>query len=243
MKKRPLIGISAELKVDESGRFPGYRRVYVNEDYIKSVELVGGVPIIIPLTDNEENIKKCIERMDGLILSGGHDVTPLSYGEEPLQKLGNILPERDKFDLKLLKKAYELNKPILGICRGHQIINVFFGGNIYQDLSYIEGCKIKHDQYNLSNIVTHTVEVKENTILREVLGKEILTNSFHHQVIKDVAPGFIISAKAKDGVIEAIEKKGEQFILGVQWHPEMMAVKKDENMLKVFKKLIKVSSK
>ncbi|NLU43440.1 MAG: gamma-glutamyl-gamma-aminobutyrate hydrolase family protein, partial [Acholeplasmataceae bacterium] len=156
--------------------------------------------------------------------------------------LGGILPKRDLFDCMLIKIAMEMKKPILGICRGHQIINVVNGGNLYQDLSFIEGCYVKHNQGALSNVPTHTVKVEKDTKLNAILGDEVLTNSFHHLAVKDVAPGFKASAVAKDGVIEAIEKEGEHFVMGIQWHPEMLA-KENEKMLGIFKKLVEESKK
>ncbi|WP_035289435.1 gamma-glutamyl-gamma-aminobutyrate hydrolase family protein [Clostridium sp. KNHs214] len=242
MDKKPVIGISGSVIVDDGGMFPGYERAYVNDDYIKAVTLAGGIPVMLPMVYEEEIIRKQLEAVDGLVMSGGHDVNPLLYGEEPSQKLGGILPKRDVFDCTLIKIAMEMKKPILGICRGHQIINVVNGGNLYQDLSFIDGCYIKHNQGSLSNVPTHTVKVEKNTKLNVILGDEVITNSFHHLAVKDVAPGFKAVAMAKDGVIEAIEKEGEHFVMGIQWHPEMMA-KENEKMLGVFKKLVQESAK
>lgn len=243
MSKKPIIGVSGSIIIDDGGRFPGYRRSYVNEDYISSVRIAGGVPFIIPMGDDEDVIREQLEAVDGLILSGGHDVNPLFYNEEPLQKLGGILPERDEFDSKLVRIAMEMKKPILGICRGHQILNATNGGSNYQDLSYVEGCQLKHDQYSKSFLATHSVEVKKGTRLEGMLGEKAMVNSFHHQVIKNVAEGFIVSARAKDGVIEAIEMDSEHFVVGIQWHPEMMAATGNEQMQNIFKSLIKEASK
>lgn len=240
MSKKSIIGITGSLLIDEGGMFPGYERAYVNNDYVQSVVAAGGTPFIIPMIYEEAVIRAQIEMVDAVIMSGGHDVNPLLYGEEPSQKLGGILPKRDTFDTAVIKIAMELKKPILGICRGHQILNVVNGGTLYQDLSFIDGCYIKHNQGALSNEPTHTTEVIKDTKLNEILGEKVLTNSFHHLAIKDLAPGFIASAVAKDGVIEAIEKVGEEFIIGIQWHPEMMT-KTHPVMLEIFKKLIKAA--
>jgi len=240
MNRRPIIGITGSLLIDEGGMFPGYERAYVNNDYVQSVVAAGGTPYIVPMVYEEEVIRAQIEMVDAVIISGGHDVNPLLYGEEPSQKLGAILPKRDTFDVAVIKIAIELKKPILGICRGHQIINVVNGGTLYQDLSLIDGCYIKHNQGALPSEATHTVEIVKGTKLNDILGEKALTNSFHHLAVKDLAPGFIASAVAKDGVIEAIEKMGEDFVIGVQWHPEMMA-KNHPAMLEIFKKLIKVT--
>lgn len=242
MSKRPIIGITASILIDEGGMFPGYERAYVNNDYVQSVVAAGGTPYVVPMVYDETVIREQIEMVDAVIMSGGQDVNPLLYGEEPSQKLGGILPKRDTFDAAVIKIAMELKKPILGICRGHQMLNVVNGGTLYQDLSFINGCYIKHNQGALPSTATHTVDLVKGSKLNEILGDEVLTNSFHHLAIKDIAPGFVASAVAKDGVIEAIEKVGEEFIIGIQWHPEMMA-KDHPVMLEIFKKLIKATQK
>ncbi|MDU6115257.1 MAG: gamma-glutamyl-gamma-aminobutyrate hydrolase family protein [Paeniclostridium sordellii] len=241
--KKAVIGISGSLIIDEGGMFPGYERAYVNNDYVQSVARCNAVPYIVPMVYDDEIIKEQVENIDALILSGGHDINPLNWGEEPHQKLGGILPKRDTYDFKLLKFALEMKKPILGICRGEQVINVFGGGSLYQDLSLIEGCYVKHNQQYLSNVATHTAIVKEGTKLYEILGeKEIHVNSFHHLAANEIADGYIVSAVSKDGVIEAIEKEGDEFVIGVQWHPEMMT-KDNPMMQKLFQALVDETTK
>ena len=211
-KKYPIIGISGNLLIDEGGMFPGYERAYVNNDYIQSVVMCKAIPYIVPIVYDDEIIK---------------------------EQVSNI----DSFDMKLLKHALDMKKPVLGICRGEQIINVTEGGSLYQDLSLIEGAYIKHNQQHLSNVPTHTVQIKEGTKLYEILGeKEVLVNSFHHLVVNKVAPGYIVSATSKDGLIEAIEKEGSEFVIGIQWHPEMMTRDYD-NMKKIFMAIVKEASK
>ncbi|SHI07230.1 putative glutamine amidotransferase [Clostridium collagenovorans DSM 3089] len=242
-KQYPIIGISGSLIIDEGGMFPGYERAYVNNDYIQSVAMCKAIPYMVPMISDEELIREQVANVDALILSGGHDVNPLMWNEEPHSKLGGILPKRDTYDMALLKIALEMKKPILGICRGEQLINVGNGGSLYQDLSLIEGSYIKHNQQHLSNVATHTACIKEGTKLHEILGEdEILVNSFHHLAINKVAPGYIVSATAKDGVVEAIEKEGDHFVMGIQWHPEMMT-KDYPKMQKIFMALVKEASK
>ncbi|MTK11847.1 MAG: gamma-glutamyl-gamma-aminobutyrate hydrolase family protein [Clostridiaceae bacterium] len=238
---KPLIGIIGNLLIDQGGMFPGYERAYVNNDYVQTVAMAGGTPFILPLISDYETIKGQIANMDALIISGGYDVNPLVYGEEPISEQGFLCPERDDYDVKVVKIALELNKPILGICRGMQILNATQGGKLHQDISKIEGSYIKHQQSSRPDVASHTVEIVKETKLFDILGESVLTNSFHHQAIKEVATGFKVSARAKDGVIEAIEKE-EGFVIGVQWHPEMMA-KKDSRMLDLFKVLIKQCTK
>lgn len=236
MKKRPIIGISSSIIVDQGGMFPGYKRSYVNKDYVDAVIENGGVPFIIPFNENEEVIKEQVKCIDGLIISGGHDVDPNNYGEEPSQRLGEIFPERDEYEYRLLKYSKEKNIPILGICRGLQVINTYEGGSLYQDLSYIGGEILKHSQGHRPELKTHKIKIEENSILMDILKeKEVKVNSFHHQVIKEVAPDYKVVAKAEDGVIEAIEHKSYPFLLGVQWHPEML-FKYHDDMNKIFAK-------
>ncbi len=242
VKDKIVVGISGSYIIDEGGMFPGYKRAYVNDDYVQSVVMAGGIPYIIPVVHDEEVIREQLKNVDALILSGGHDVNPLEWGEEPSSKLGGILPIRDKFDSTLMKIANEMEMPVLGICRGEHIIAVANGGSLYQDLSFIEGCYIKHNQAHLSNVATHTVEVESDSKLCEILGKTVMTNSFHHLGVKDVPKGYKVVAKAKDGVVEAIEKQGEHFVLGVQWHPEMMT-KDYPEMLNIFNRLIEEARK
>ena len=219
---KPIIGISGSVIIDDGGMFPGYRRSYVNEDYVDSVVQNGGIPYIIPFNEDEEVVKEQLLNVQGLILSGGHDVDPHNYGEELEQKIGDVWPERDIFDMRLLKFAEENNIPVLGICRGMQIINVAHGGNLYQDLSYRKEKTLKHSQNQTPTLVTHTVKADPNSKIANILGKdEFLTNSFHHQLVKEVAPDFTVAAKCVDGVVEAIENK-DASVIGVQWHPEML---------------------
>ena len=219
---KPIIGISGSVIIDDGGMFPGYHRSYVNEDYVDSVVQNGGIPYIIPFNENEEVVKEQLLNVQGLILSGGHDVDPHNYGEELKQKIGDVWPERDVFDMRLLKFAEENNIPVLGICRGMQIINVAHGGSLYQDLSYRKEKTLKHSQNQTPTLVTHTVKADPNSQIANILGKDkFLTNSFHHQLVKDVAPDFTVAAKCVDGVVEAIENK-DASVIGVQWHPEML---------------------
>ena len=224
MSKRAIIGISSSIIVDNSGSFAGYKRAYVNKDYVDAVIRAGGVPLIIPFSTDKEVIISQAQLIDGLILSGGHDINPYNYGQEPSQKIGETFPERDTYEMILLEESKKRNIPILGICRGFQLINVAAGGTLYQDLSLIPGNILKHNQVSNPTLKTHKVEIKENSFISSIFGKETMVNSFHHQVIDKVANDFIVVAKASDGVVEAIEHKTYKFLVAVQWHPEMLAV-------------------
>lgn len=238
MKNRPVVGISGSILIEKADGFVGYRRSYVNEDYVESVILNGGTPFILPLTTNETIIESYLDSIDALILSGGHDVYPINYNQEPLEKLGEVYPDRDYFDFKLLELAIKKQIPILGVCRGFQLMNVYHGGSLYQDLSYRDKDTIKHDQKYTSHITTHSLVIEKNTKLFDIYENEnLLVNSFHHQIINEVGENLIASAYAKDGVVEAIEHKDYDFMIGVQWHPEMLH-KSEIIMNNIFKELI-----
>lgn len=138
------IGISANILTDQAGMFPGYKRCYVNQDYIRSIVKQGAVPMVIPITDNDDIIEAQIRQVDALLLSGGQDVSPQLYNEDPQDKLGETLLSRDVFDFKLIEKAKERFIPILGICRGAQVLNVFHGGSLFQDTSYRQIQSLRH---------------------------------------------------------------------------------------------------
>lgn len=235
---KPLIGISGSIIVDEGGRFPGYKRAYVNDDYVQSVLRAGGIPFILPVLEDDEAVIAQAKAMDGLILSGGHDINPLYYGEQSLPKQGSPFPERDHSEALLIQEMIQQRKPVFAICRGIQILNTAFGGTLYQDTSYMEEETLKHDQYHQPALETHSISIEAESLLYSVLGSQTLTNSFHHQTIKEVAPGFRTTAVADDGVIEAIEREdSDTFVLGVQWHAEMMT-KKHERMQRLFDRFV-----
>lgn len=221
--KKPVIGISGSEVTIQAGPFMGEPRTYVNAAYVDSVYQNGGIPLVIPFTKGgEEMALEQMKLVDGLILSGGHDVDPHLYGEEIDQKSGATWPDRDQFDIALLKAAEGANKPVLGICRGAQIINVAHGGSMWQDLSLRPGHTLKHMQATRPDVGTHLVKIKSGTNLEKIMGQSsLMTNSFHHQVIKEVAPDLVEAATASDGVTEALESDDGQ-VIAVQWHPEEM---------------------
>ena len=236
--KIPIIGISASVIVDSGGMFPGYHRSYVNEDYVSSISLNGGIPMILPISSDEQVLDGYLDTIDGLVLSGGHDVSPLNYGEEPSQKLGDTFPARDQFDFALIERAKKKKIPILGICRGYQIITVYHGGTLWQDLSYTNKPLLKHWQEHHPDLATHSVELEAGTLLHSIFKKDkLMVNSFHHQIVKDVPEAFTVAARAMDGVVEALEHHSYPFMVGVQWHPEMLHKSMPE-MNQLFKALI-----
>lgn len=238
---KPIIGISCSLEEESGGIFPGYKKSYVSDHYVQSVILAGGIPLLIPINSDLTSIDKYVDLIDGLVMSGGHDVDPYFYGEEPRQKIQAVFAKRDNFDLALIKAMVAQDKPILGICRGHQIINVAFGGKILQDLSYSKNELINHWQKADRTTPTHTITTSKDSTIYQIFGETNRVNSFHHQTVLVAGDGLEIVAWSKDDCIEATESK-EKKILTVQWHPEMMsAVSKKQ--LNVFKWLIEKSSK
>ena len=233
--KKPIIAITSSMDLNPNRL--NDNRTMVSLDYSNSVINSGGIPVILPITDNFEVIKEQVKYFDGLILSGGGDPDPNLYGEDCLQELGDITPERDTFELAILEEFLRTKKPILGICRGLQLMNVFYGGTLYQDIKYVD-TNIQHKQKWLADLPTHDINILENNILFEIFGKKARTNSFHHQMIKDLGRELTSIATANDGVIEAIQNKNYPFFYGVQWHPEMMASRGNLGMKKIFDKFI-----
>lgn len=226
--ERPLIGISANFREGNS---------LICNTYIQSVAEAGGIPFVIPVYNDINLLKETVARLDGLLLSGGADINPLYSNEEPIPALGEYEVARDQFDFTLLKLAADRQIPVFGICRGHQIINMAFGGTNYQDIySQHSGELLKHSQSVNREYGSHTVLIDKQSVLYNILGNErIIVNSFHHQAVRTVAPGFKATATSSDGIIEAMEGMPDRRIFSVQWHPEKMATLPDEEMKKLFR--------
>jgi putative glutamine amidotransferase len=241
---RPLIGITCSRAVGGAwGLYsPGHLMDYVFSEYSQAVLAAGGAPLIIPAAQNEESIQVILNRVGGLILTGGPDVHPRFYGEQPIEGVGEIDEALDLMELEVAKTAVAKDLPILAICRGIQALNVSRGGSLYQDLrSQVPG-SISHGQKADKAVLTHTVRIERETRLFAILGSaEIWVNSKHHQAIKAAAPDLSVSARATDGVIEAVEHPEKRFVLGVQWHPEG-TWRSDPSSLKLFQALIEAAS-
>lgn len=239
--KVPIIGVSGFNK-DGNG--------LVGRTYINAVLNAGGAPVIIPVTGNDEVIESIVSTLDGLIMTGGVDFDPLKYyGEEPIQELGEVDPARDEFDVKLVRAAVKKGIPVLGICRGHQLLSVAFGGSLWQDIpSQIPGSFIKHRQSPTPGAYgSHTVNIVKGSFLEKIFGEDTaIVNSFHHQAIKDMPKGFKVVATSVDGIIEGIERvaplegypDGGGLILGVQFHPESMVTGPDKTVKALFELLV-----
>lgn len=212
---KPVIGITASTKEGTT--------TLKNDNY-QAISATSGIPIILPNLLNEGEIETIANCIDGLLLSGGGDIDPTLFNEEPHVNLGQITPERDYFELTLIKNLLEKNKPILAICRGCQILNIAGGGDMYQDIySQKAETLLQHSQNAPRSHGSHFVEVVEGSLLFKLTqSKRFKVNSFHHQAVREMGEGFVISATASDGVIEAFESAKHRFVLGIQWHPECM---------------------
>ena len=224
----PIIGITATLKedVDAVAERPLGKFVRADLDYIEGVAGAGGAPVVLPPTGNKGVAEAVIHSLDGLLLSGGSDLDPGYYGEEPVPELGVTLPERDAFEMALVRLALRRGMPVFGICRGMQVLNVALGGTLYQDLpSQWEWDALKHRQDTPKWQPTHEVRVREGSYIAEVMGCEVVkVNSYHHQGVRALAEGLVVAGRSSDGVIEAVEavNLSERWLLGVQWHAEAM---------------------
>ena len=235
--KRPVIGITGNY-ADQT--------CTLAEGYYQSVLKAGGIPVIIPPRYVEEgddcsDLTGVLDNIDGIVFSGGGDPNPLLFGEEPVVQLHSITPERDLQELKLVRMAYNRQIPMLGICKGIQMINAALGGTLYQDIHSQKegGVWVKHSQDEDRRFPSHTVNVENGTLLHKLFGKDTLqVNSFHHQACKDIAPCLRLSAISPDGIIEAIESNEYKSILGVQWHPETFVLRDSDEMMPIFHWLI-----
>lgn len=227
---KPLIGISSNEKEDE---------IYVKEHYIEKVLQAGGIPVVIT-SHLKEDVEALCERLDGVILTGGGDVDPSYFNEEPNRYLGTITPNRDTFELGMAEELLRVDKPVLGVCRGMQLLNVAIGGDMYQDIyDQADGELIQHDQKAPATYRSHHVYVEAGSLLCELVEEEKLrVNSYHHQAVREVPAPFKVSAVSTDGIIEAIESTKHRFVLGLQWHPERLDGSDSDA---IFKKLIEES--
>ena len=228
---KPLIGISQGYSEKKNS---------VNTAYVNSVLMNGGVPYIIPVTDDVEVLRQIMAQLDGIVLTGGEDFDPAYYGDPAHEKLGEVNDPRDTYDLTLFKLAKDRNVPILGICRGLQLINVGMGGSLYQDLPSEKPSDINHRQEVEGTIATHGVSIVKGSTMHEILGQdEVQVNTFHHQAIKKLAPELKIVGWANDSVPEMIEAFPNRQILGVQFHPEIFTNAGDKTLSKLFAFLVK----
>lgn len=230
--QKPMIGILplTDMEKDSYWMLPGY---------MKGIEEAGGIPVMLPLTEDETILERLAESFDGFLFTGGQDVSPELYGEEVLPECGECSPERDAMERILLEKILMSGKPLLGICRGIQLLNAALGGTLYQDLPAQHPGEINHHMTPPYDRAVHKVTLKPSAPLYEILGTgEIAVNSYHHQAVKELAKALEVSAVSEDGLVEGVYMPDKKFVMAVQWHPEFSYLK-DENARKIFEAFVK----
>lgn len=240
---KPLIGISPSPKETEMAHGL-FRQYTLSDTYTASILAAGGIPVILPA--HTDAVDDLLDTLDGVVFSGGGDIEPQHWGEEPHEKAYGFDKERDDFELQAIRKVVERDMPMLGICRGIQTINVAHGGSIIQDIpDQLPGSQEHRQQVEgkMRNATSHTVAIKESdNLLYRIHGDTTMeTNSFHHQSIKDIGKNLEVIATSEDGVIEAVWNPRMTFGLAVQWHPEMLAEEYPEH-LSIFKAFVQAAA-
>ncbi|WP_077603833.1 gamma-glutamyl-gamma-aminobutyrate hydrolase family protein [Oceanobacillus sojae] len=230
---KPIIGVTASKEADGM-------EYKMNLRNIRAIEQAGGIPVILPYYSDYQEITVLLDKMDGLYLPGGYDIDPSLFQEEPNPGLGTIISERDRLEKEIIPYFLEKDKPVLGVCRGCQILNVVTGGTMYQDLdSQYPKQLIQHTQKAAFHHRSHGVTIAPSSLLgRLVQAGEIRVNSYHHQANRTLGKDFMISAVAGDGVMEAFESKIHRFVLGVQWHPEGLINLSEDASLAIYQGFI-----
>ncbi|MBO5666852.1 MAG: gamma-glutamyl-gamma-aminobutyrate hydrolase family protein [Firmicutes bacterium] len=241
---KPLIGITVNYDIkEEIGLIthfgtPGQQWNYIAHDYVNAIAEAGGIPVLLPVYGDSTLSREVAERLDGVLISGGSDVDPRRFGARAKKYCGGVCIPRDDMEFALAKFVLEeMSIPLLGICRGEQVLNIALGGTVYQDLEQEGGYEVHSAEMYPRTAVVHEALLKEGSRIHDIFGcDQVGVNSYHHQGVKDLGEGLIVSATSPDGVVEAIELPGERFVLGVQWHPEMMV--ESEIQTKIFKAFV-----
>lgn len=235
---KPIIGIIPAID-EMKGQY------FISEDHIQSITFAGGLPLMLPYVSHDMDVNDIINKLDGLYLTGGNDIDPSFFNEEPHQNLGEVNRIRDIFEIMCTKRAIMVKRPVFAVCRGAQILNIALGGDMYQDIyAQHKGELLQHQQQAIKSHPSHDVHLTTNSLLYELIGKKrIKVNSRHHQANRRLGQSLAVAATASDGVIEAVEQLGNAFVLGVQWHPENMAVTNDEPSLALYDGFIRACKK
>lgn len=234
--EKPIIGVTP-LWDEEKNSY------WMLPGYLEGLELAGALPITLPLTEDAGDISQLLSLCDGVLFTGGQDVSPALYGEKPRQACGEICEKRDAFEQRLFAQALEQGKPMLGICRGIQFFNACLGGTLYQDLPTEHLSEAAHVMRPPYDRAVHSVAILPETPLAALLGRaELGVNSYHHQAIKSLAPGLAEMARSEDGLVEAVYMPDKSFVWAVQWHPEFSFCT-DENSRKIFAAFVAAAGK
>ncbi len=228
----PIIAIASNLE-------------YLNEDkltlniaYAQAIRNTGAIPVILPVTDDHDEISTGLDLASGLLLPGGSDISPRFFRAEPHPDIEEVKPELDRFQLAMTAMALERQLPILGICRGAQVLNVALGGSLIQHIAPGKDT-VQHRQKSRRNVPSHSVTAEAGSLVEQILGRTFRVNSYHHQAVDTLGQGLRITARASDGIVEAVELEGHPFVIGVQWHPENMA-DQDGPMAPLFQVFVEV---
>jgi putative glutamine amidotransferase len=234
----PVIGIPCSFEHKPSDPNHTQRYFYLNQPYVTAIHEAGGIPIILPVGLEARYPNKAISFCDGILFPGGGDLDPNIYADYPLDKLGRVDPRKDRTEMDLFTLAFNMNMPILGICRGLQLINVAMDGTLHQDLQSQVRMSMNHAPNYPRSEVSHRVDIEAGTKLYKIFGETSMwVNSSHHQAVKLHGKGLIVNAKSPDGVVEGLEHPGKKWVIGVQWHPELYW-RNDRLMAKLFKEFV-----
>ncbi|MBI3074022.1 MAG: gamma-glutamyl-gamma-aminobutyrate hydrolase family protein [Deltaproteobacteria bacterium] len=216
--------------------YKGMDLFYCERAMLDAIARAGGIPFVIRITTAAREVSRTLKALDGVVLSGGADVSPLNYGETAQKPAWAGHPERDAFELAIVRAARKRRTPILGICRGHQLLNVAFGGSLWQDVVTMRDGSRVHRDASIYDDLSHTLSVAPGSRVAKLLGKagELTINSIHHQGVKRLGRGLIATAWAADGLVEAIEYPRDRFTVGVQWHPEWMDAPEQRRLFRGF---------
>ncbi|MCL2589208.1 MAG: gamma-glutamyl-gamma-aminobutyrate hydrolase family protein [Oscillospiraceae bacterium] len=229
---KPIIGITADFSVKE-----GDGQYSLDKSYASCIAKADGLPMILPY--DHDNIETYLSVVSGVLISGGADIAPYHYQEFPHKEAGIPIPERDAFELELCKKAIERDIPLLGVCRGAQILNVALGGNLIQHIENDEGHRFNPHAYK--HVYVHEVELRSGSKLYELLNiQKLPVNSWHHQCVDRLGTGILFSSKSPNGIVESIEVEGKNFAIGVQWHPEEL-FDVDEKHASIYREFVKMA--
>lgn len=229
--KKPLIALTPlwDKKLNSYWMLPGYMDLIIKN---------GGVPVMLPFAEGEAAMEKIAQTFDGFVFTGGDDIKPDYYNEKKVPECADDCEERDKLEFALFKEVIKTGKPVLGICRGMQFLNVAMGGSLYQDLPSMRKSDVVHRQGQPYDGDIHTVEVYNDSLLHKIVKQDTISvNSLHHQAVKDLGKGVKACGIAPDGLVEAVYSPDHKFFLGVQWHPEMRFAK-DENSMAIGKAFV-----